>query len=230
MANELHQTEHIETSEGLILIACVGMSDADYRSICDEMHKRAGYGILRVDSMEVLENNSFGKPEVILVPEDLEIDRIPNWDMQIITVSNDVKFNGNSLSISKEEIPNNKFHQTFDNEIINAHNTDKKDLFLINDKYLIPYLNLIKDYKHIYKLIHDKPQLFNNQLAFQKLYENLFSVILDKYGVVKEEKEYIFTYFSFGIVAIIQKWIEKDCVDDIEMIASIMKKVIRYEN
>ena len=124
---------------------------------------------------------------------------------------------------------NKKFNQAFESENINVHSTDKKDLFLINDKYLIPYLNLIKDYKHIYKLIHDKPQLFNNQLAFQKLYENLFSVILDKYGVVKEEKEYIFTYFSFGIVAIIQKWIEKDCVDDIERIVSIIKKAIGYE-
>ena len=133
------------------------------------------------------------------------------------------------LLVETLEMINNKFHQTFDNEVINAHNTDKKDLFLINDKYLIPYLNLIKDYKYIYKLIHDKPQLFNNQLAFQKLYENLFSVILDKYGVVKEEKEYIFTYFSYGIVAIIQKWIEKDCVDDIERIVSIIKKVIGYE-
>lgn len=108
MANELHQTEHIDTKEGLILIACVGMDDESYHRICSEMHKRAGYGILRVDSMEVLENNSFCKPEVILLPENLEIDRIPNWDMQIITVSNHVIDNGNAMSISSDVNPENK--------------------------------------------------------------------------------------------------------------------------
>ena len=62
------------------------------------------------------------------------------------------------------------------------------------------------------------------------LYKELFSKILDKYGVEESKKEYIFSYFSLGLVAIIQKWIEKDCVDDIDMIANIIKKVIRYEN
>ena len=95
---------------------------------------------------------------------------------------------------------------------------------------MIPYLNLIKEYKHVYKLIHDKPLLFKKQYTSELLYKELFSKILDKYGVEESEKEYIFSYFSLGLVAIIQKWIEKDCVDDIEIIASIMKKVIRYES
>ena len=43
-----------------------------------------------------------------------------------------------------------------------------------------------------------------------------------------DEKEYVFTYFSFGLVAIIEKWIEKDCEDDILKIAGIMKNVIGY--
>ena len=83
---------------------------------------------------------------------------------------------------------------------------------------------------HVYKLIHDKPHLFKKQYTFELLYKELFSKILDKYGVDSSEKEYIFSYFSLGLVALIQKWIEKDYQDEIEMIASIMKKVIRYEN
>ena len=79
-------------------------------------------------------------------------------------------------------------------------------------------------------MIHDKPNLFKNQYTSELLYKELFSKILDKYGVDNSEKEYIFSYFSLGLSAIIQKWIEKDCVDDIEMISNIMKKVIKYEN
>ena len=134
------------------------------------------------------------------------------------------------LLIETLDMINKKFLETFNNKTLNVSKSAKEDLYLINDEYLIPYLNLIKEYRHVYKLIHDKPLLFKKQYTSELLYKELFSKILDKYGVDSSEKEYIFSYFSLGLVAIIQKWIEKDCIDDIEMIASIMKKVIRYEN
>ena len=128
------------------------------------------------------------------------------------------------------ELINNRFTLAFNNEVIDPKSTNKKELFLIDDKYLIPYLNLIKEYKKIYKLIHNKPNIFNNQKAYKELYKNLFEIILDKYGVSTDEKEYVFVYFSFGVLAIIDKWIEKDCQDDVCKIANLIKKLIGYEN
>lgn len=128
------------------------------------------------------------------------------------------------------EMINKRFNSSFDNKKINPQTLKKEDLFLIDDNYLIPYLNFIKDNKKIYKLIHTNPYLFRKQQAFDKLYNELFSIILDKYGVIEEEKEYIFAFFSFGLVAVIQKWIENDCKDDIEKMAVLMKKVIMYKN
>ena len=104
------------------------------------------------------------------------------------------------------------------------------DLFLIDDKHIIPYLNFMKENKKIYKLIHKNPYIFKKQEAFETLYNELFSVILDKYGVPSNEQEYIFSFFSYGLVAIIQKWIENDCKDDVEMIAEIMKRVISHNS
>ena len=134
------------------------------------------------------------------------------------------------LLIETIQMINKKFNDSFNNQKIDVDGASKEELFLINDQYLIPYLNFIKENKRIYKLIQDKPYIFKKQYTFQVFYEQLFSKILDKYGVAKEEQEYIFSYFSLGLVAIIQKWIEKDCVDEVEKIASIMKKVVRYEN
>lgn len=126
------------------------------------------------------------------------------------------------------DLINKRFMSAFNNETINAKTLDKNDLFLISDKYIIPYLNLIKEHNKIYKLIHDKPYLFNNQKAFKNLYNNLFEVILEKYGVSDEEKEYVFAFFSFGILAVVNKWLERDCVDDVTKIAEYMKKFIGY--
>ncbi len=128
------------------------------------------------------------------------------------------------------EMINKRFQLTFNNKKIHPQNLAKEDLFLIDDNYLIPYLKFIKENNKIYKLIHNNPYLFRKQEAFEKLYNELFSKILDKYGVKEDEKEYIFSFFSFGLVAVIQKWIENDCKDDIEKMAMIMKKVIIYNN
>lgn len=134
------------------------------------------------------------------------------------------------LLIETIEMINRRFQAAFDNEVIEPSKKGKDELFLISDKYLIPYLNFIKENKKIYKLIHDKPYIFKKQQTFQKIYDELFSVILDKYGVSKEEKEYIFVFFSFGLVAIIQKWIENDCKDEIPKMAEFIKNVIGYHN
>ena len=133
------------------------------------------------------------------------------------------------LLVETIEMITKRFYETFNNEFLDVNNLHKDELFLINDKYLLPYLNFIKENKKIYKLIHDKPQIFNTKEAFRKLYNEIFSKILDKYYIKTNEQEYVFAYFSFGLVAIIEKWIENNCKDDVNMIANIMKNVIGYQ-
>jgi AcrR family transcriptional regulator len=133
------------------------------------------------------------------------------------------------LLVETIEMITKRFYDTFNNESLDITRLNKDELFLIDDKYLIPYLNFIKANKKIYKLIHNKPHIFNTKEAFYKLYNEIFSKILDRYYVETHEQEYVFAYFSFGLVAIVEKWISKDCVDDIEMIANIMKNVVGYK-
>lgn len=127
------------------------------------------------------------------------------------------------------EMINKKFLEAFNNKVLDFRFNSKDDLFFIEDEYIIPYLNFIKENKKIYTLIHNKPDIFNYQGAFKKMYDNIFKVILDKYHVSKDEQPYIFSFYSFGLVAIISKWIETDCNDDINKIAEIMKNVIVYK-
>lgn len=130
------------------------------------------------------------------------------------------------LLIETVEMINKSFHDSFNNEVLDVHNLDKEKLFLIDDEHIIPYLKFVKDNKRIYKVIHSKPYIFKNEDAFKKMYDELFKIILDKYYVPDDEKEYTFAFFSFGLVSIIQKWVKEDCSDDVEKIAQIMKKVI----
>lgn len=126
------------------------------------------------------------------------------------------------------ELINKRFKLAFNNEVIEPNNLNTDDLFLIDDNHIIPYLKFIKENKKIYKLINNNPFVFRKQETFESMYNDLFRVILDKYGVPDDEKEYVFSFFGFGLSAIIQKWIEKDCEDEIQKIADIMKKVIGF--
>ena len=44
------------------------------------------------------------------------------------------------------------------------------------------------------------------------------------------EKEYVFSYFSCGVLAIVNKWIENDCIEEIEVIVNLIKRLIGYRN
>ena len=120
---------------------------------------------------------------------------------------------------------NKKFYAAFDNEYLDVHNLNKDKLFLIDDEHIIPYLKFVKENKKIYKIIH-KSHLFKSEDVVKKMYNELFKIILEKYNVPDDEKEYTFAFFSFGMVAIVERWVNRDCVDDVEKIAHIMKKVI----
>lgn len=125
------------------------------------------------------------------------------------------------------EMINKRFKKSFPVERIDL-NTKKENLFLITDDYLIPYLNFIKENKKIYKVIKSNPYVFKKEQVFNSLYENIFEVILERFGVEEENKKYVFSFFSFGLVAVIQTWIENDCKDEITKITSIIKDLIGF--
>ena len=128
------------------------------------------------------------------------------------------------------QLINKKFYESFGERIINLSVSNKDSLFFINNEYLIPYLNLIKKHKKVFRLIHDKPYLFNNEHEKNHLYNSLFKEILDIYGVKGEDKEYIFAFYTQGTLAIILKWVENDCKDEIEKISKLIIEVINYKN
>ncbi len=124
---------------------------------------------------------------------------------------------------------NARFTEAFNNEQLNVISSSKENLFFINEKYLLPYLNFVKENKRIYKLIYKYAHLFQTQKTLEKFYNEIFEIALDKHGVLNEEKDYVFSYYAFGVVAIVRKWIEKDCVDDISFIAKLIIKLIGHE-
>ena len=137
--------------------------------------------------------------------------------------------NMNDLLIETIGLINKKYRDSFNNKTIDVSSASKKDLFFIKEEYLLPYLELVKNHKHVFKLIHNKPYLFGNEKASKDLYNNLFEKVLDSYGVKEEDKEYVFAYYTQGTLAIVLKWIEKDCIDEIEKVSELIINMINHK-
>ncbi len=106
---------------------------------------------------------------------------------------------------------------------------DPSKVILTSEKYLRPYLGFIKENMRAYKIIHQKDHLFRSQKTFDGFYQSIFSPALTHFGVSEEEKKYVFAFYTQGTVAIIGKWLEGNCRDDIDRIIDlIMRHTMAY--
>ena len=106
---------------------------------------------------------------------------------------------------------------------------DPSKVVLTSEKYLRPYLGFIKDNMRAYKVIHQKDHLFNSQTTFESFYQSIFSPALTHFGVNEKEKKYVFAFYTQGTVAIIGKWLDDNCRDDIDLIIDlIMRHTLAY--
>lgn len=104
----------------------------------------------------------------------------------------------------------------------------KESAFLITDNQLIPYLNFCKKNKRILKLVHKKPNLFQCEKAYKKMYDTIFYPAISQFLNNETQKIYNLEFFTQGIKGIIYKWIELDCETDIEEIMSIIKNCVGF--
>ena len=106
---------------------------------------------------------------------------------------------------------------------INFSHCDLSALNFITDTYLTPYLNYVKKNKKVFytALLHVKTLGFEE--AYQRLYENVFDPILDRFSYPKQDRGYVMKYYLNGINAIITEWLSEDCEKSLEEIADIIK-------
>ena len=137
--------------------------------------------------------------------------------------------NTNDLLAETIAMVGNRFYESFKNrDSILLGGTAKKSFFITPD-YLIPYLEFVKENKRIFSLIHKKPELFSSRKVFDNMYAELFSPILDRYGLNEQEKPYVFEFYARGTLAVVMKWLENDCKDEIGFVMKLIIRMVGYD-
>ena len=98
----------------------------------------------------------------------------------------------------------------------------KNDGFLITPEYLVPYLNFVRQNRKVYALIMQNAALFGADKTFEKMYDDIFSPVLEKYGVPKNRRQYVFAYYMRGTLAIIETWVKEGCLLGTDEVMSII--------
>jgi len=102
-------------------------------------------------------------------------------------------------------------------------NCDLQDLKFVNEKYLYPYLLFIKENQRVFSAVLSQPLAFDSKAIFQRMFDNIFKPILDRFHYPSEEQNYVMMFYLNGITAIIIEWLKDDCQKSIEDIAGIIR-------
>lgn len=100
---------------------------------------------------------------------------------------------------------------------------DAQTLNFINAAHLNSYLSYIRENKRVFATVLLHPTAFDFDAIFQRLFDNIFSPILDRFHYPREEQRYVIRFYLNGVNAIIDEWLKDDCRKSIDEIAAIIR-------
>jgi len=103
---------------------------------------------------------------------------------------------------------------------------DTKELNFINEKYLIPYLLFIKENRRVFATVLAQPGLFKADIIFDRLFDNVFEPILDRFHYPQSERRYVMMFYLNGLTAVITQWLNDGCAKSPEETAQIIQHCI----
>jgi len=100
------------------------------------------------------------------------------------------------------------------------------ELNFISDEYLHPYLSYIKENRRVFTTVLSHSVSFGFNEIFQRLYENIFNPILERYNYPITDRKYAMMFYLNGITAVVTEWLKDNCEKTIEEVSKIICECI----
>ena len=101
-----------------------------------------------------------------------------------------------------------------------------EDLYLITPKYLLPYLEYIKEHKRLFETAVAKAQILRLDDSYHKMFQHVILPIMERYHVPAGDRSYIMAFYIQGIMAIITQWLKDDCKDTTEHVMKVIQDCV----
>ena len=105
----------------------------------------------------------------------------------------------------------------------------REELLFITDEYLVPYLTFIKDNQRLFRVSIKQFNSLNMAEVYSKMFEHIFSPILERFHVPEKERAYVMKFYLTGVFAIVMEWLDKNCSDDMETVTRVITDCVMGE-
>ena len=119
-----------------------------------------------------------------------------------------------------------KHFESIDKAALDIPRANLEDLYLLRDKFLIPYLEFIKENKKVYKAIRGNPSLFRAKPTYEKMFKHIFTPILNRFGLEERWHKYLTDYYMSGLSSIILDWVRDECDIPIPELAEFIQGLV----
>lgn len=101
-----------------------------------------------------------------------------------------------------------------------------EELVLITPRYLMPYLEFVRECKSVFLAAASQPGVFGTRKIVGRLYDDIFDPILERFGVERQDRRYQMAFYLSGMYAVLREWIGNHCKEDIGYIADLLIRFI----
>lgn len=106
-------------------------------------------------------------------------------------------------------------------------NCPMDELYLITPDYLTPYLSYIKNNKRLFRTAIANAAVLGMDKSYDRMFRHVFTPILDRYGVLQQDRPYIMAFYIRGLMAIISEWLKNDCTDSITYVTGVIQQCVK---
>lgn len=100
------------------------------------------------------------------------------------------------------------------------------ELNFISDEYLHPYLSYIRENKRVFRTVLSHSESFGFYDIFQRLYENIFNPILERFDYPLADRKSIMLFYLNGITAVVTEWLKEGCTKTVKEVSQIIYECI----
>ena len=98
----------------------------------------------------------------------------------------------------------------------------------VHEKFLIPYLEFVKNNKQRIKVYMQYIDLFQQATVSEFWFKQISTAAFNAKGIRdKKTIEYLYKFYLVGCNTILMQWLQGDCEDSIEFVAEIITRCVR---
>lgn len=99
-------------------------------------------------------------------------------------------------------------------------------LVFITPKYLVPYLNYVRDHRQLFRTALQKSGSLRLETVYSRMFEAVFDPVLDRFRILPQERQYKMAFYIHGLTGMIDEWLQNDCAESIEQMVRLIQSCV----